>query len=497
MHKVLTFDAACGTIYCIAGLTARRRKMKKILRAAVSVLTAAVMAVSSVPTAGAETETPYYIRILSKNVNIRSGPGTKYKIKGKTGGAGSFTYLGAQFDDFDILWYKLEDKTGFTGWVSSDVSRRYMKKSAMPEIDKAEEYESDGTAYSEIMSMVYDAADSANAIGVQVAAIRGSDGRVFDWTWGYSKYGEKAMGNATKIRAASISKVAVAICAVKMQEQGILDINKKISKYWGEKMPQPVSLATLLTHTSSLAYLSVQTDREKLLEKLTSVSSYTGAKIGSAAAWMYNNFGTSVAAATLEVASDTVLEDYAQDNIFKPLGVDMSFFSGNIEKQSRLATLYEADHGVELIPGEAKYIVPDGVVGNNSGNYVGGLTGSARDVAKMFYMLANDGKFKGEQVLAPESVETLEKRYFTAEEYGGKFKQCITLRYGKNRYGTSGVYYHTGNAYGVIALASYDPQTKNTVVVFTTGASHERDSDGVYKVCSSIADSVYRNLDKI
>ena len=65
MHKVLTFDAACGTIYCIAGLTARRRKMKKILRAAVSVLTAAVMAVSSVPTAGVETETPYYIRILS------------------------------------------------------------------------------------------------------------------------------------------------------------------------------------------------------------------------------------------------------------------------------------------------------------------------------------------------------------------------------------------------------------------------------------------------
>lgn len=447
--------------------------------------------------ASASAETPYYIRILSKNVNIRSGPGTKYKLKGKTGGAGSFNYVGSQFDDFDILWYKIEDNTGFTGWVSSDFSRRYIKKSMLPKKENPEEFESDGTAYSDIEKVVNDSAVSANAIGVQVAAIRGSDGKVFDWTWGDSKLGEKKMGNATKIRSASISKVAIAVCAVKMQEQGIVGLNKKISKYWGEKLPKPVSLATLLTHTSTLGYLSMQTDREKMLEKLTKDGNYTTSDIGTASSWYYNNFGSAVAAATLEVASDTVLEDYAQENLFKPLGVDMSFFSGNIEKQSRLATLYDADHSVELLPNEAKYIVPDGVVGNNTGNYIGGMTGSARDVAKMYYMLANDGRFKGQQILEPESVELLEKRYFTAEEYGGKFRQCLILRYGKKRYGTSGVYYHTGNAYGVIALASYDPETKNTVVVFTTGASHERDENGVYKICSDISDSVYRNIDSI
>lgn len=450
----------------------------------------------AVPVSAAVSDT-YYIRILSKNVNIRSGPGTKYKLKGKTGGAGSFTYLGSQFDDFDILWYKIQDKNGFGGWVSSDFSRRYIKKAALPKIDKTEDYESDGSAGSDITKAVYDAADKANAIGVQVAAIRGSDGKVFDWTWGWSKYGEKAMGNATKIRDASISKVAVAICAVKMQEEGIVDLNKKISNYWGKKLPKPVSLATLFTHTSTLGYLSVQTDKDKILSQITKSGNYTDAKIGSSASWYYNNYGISVAAATLDVASDTVLEDYAREKLFKPLGVDMAFFSGNIEKQSRLATLYESDHGVELTPVEATYVLPDGIPGNNSGNYVGGLTGSARDVAKMFYMLANDGMFKNEQILAPGSVEMIEKRYFNTTEYGGKFRQCIALRYGSDRYGTSGVYYHTGNAYGVIALASYDPVTKNTVVVLTTGASHDRDDDGVYAVCSTIADSVYRNIDKI
>ena len=468
----------------------------KLVKTAAALLISAAVAISGIPSVSA-AESPYYIRILTKNVNIRSGPGTKYELKGRTGGAGSFTYLGAQFDDFDILWYKIKDKSGFSGWVSGDFSRRYFRKAARPEVEAPDEYVSDGTAASDITEAVYKAAAEANAIGVQVAAIRGSDGKVFDWTYGWSKYGEKAMGNATKIRAASVSKVAVAVCGMKMQEQGILDLNKGISKYWGKKMPTQISLASLFTHTSTLGYLSMQTNRDKILEQLRRSTSYTGAQVGSSSAWMYNNYGISVAAATLEVASDTVLEDYAQKNLFVPLGVDMSFFSGNIQKQSRLATLYEADHGVELLPGEAKYVVPDGIVGNNSGNYVGGLTGSARDVAKMFFMLANDGSFKGEQILAPESVEALEKRYFTAEEYGGKFKQALALRYGKKRYGTSGVYYHTGNAYGVIALASYDPQTKNTVVVLTTGASHTRDEDGVYKVCSSIADSVYRNLDKV
>ncbi len=450
--------------------------------------------VNSVPSASAETD--YYVKVLYEGVNFRSGPGVEYKLKGHSGGPLTLTYLGAQFDSVDILWYKIKDKSGFTGWVSSNYSRRYLKKSALPEIGEVEEYTSDGTAFSDVYEYIYGAAKEGNAIGVQVAAIRGSDGHIFDWTWGDSKYGIKKMGNATKIRAASISKTAIAICAVKMQEQGIIDLNKNIKNLWGTKLPKPVSMATLLTHTSTLRYLYIKPDKEGLLEQLIRKDGYTDDNPGSAASWYYNNFGSAVAAATLELAAGRTLEDYAQENLFGPLGLDMSFFSGNIQNQSRLATLYEEDHGVELTVSEAKYIVPDGDIGNNAGNYIGGLTGSARDIAKMYYMLANDGKFKGKQILAPESVELLEKKYFKATENGGTFRQCLAFRYGKDFYGTKGIYYHTGNAYGVIALASYDPLTKNVVVVMTTGASHARDENGVYKICSGITEQVYTNIEK-
>ena len=466
----------------------------KTLKKIAAIFAAFVMMITMVPAASAAAT--YYIYIPSANVNLRSGPGTKYDIKGYTGGAVSLNYLGAQFDDVDILWYKVKDSNGFVGWVSSNVSRRYFLKSAKPKVGELE-YTSDGTLYSDICEYVYDTAKEANAIGVQVAAIRGSDGKIFDWTYGWSKLGAKKIGNATKFRAASISKVAVAICALKMQEQGIVGLNKKIDRYWGEALPKGISLTTLFTHTSTLQYLSIKSDRESMLEQLLDRSHYNEGQVGTRDVWSYNNYASSVAAATLEIASGTILDDYAKENLFAPLGVDMSFFTGAVENTSRLATLYEEDHGVELTVAEAKCIVPDGELAANSGDYIGGLTGSARDVAKMFFMLANDGRFNGKQVLSPESVEQIEKRYFKEEEYGGTFRQCLALRYMKGLYGTKGLYYHTGNAYGVIALASYDPETKNIVVVFTTGAAHKREENGIYKICNDISDMIYRNINDL
>ena len=469
--------------------------MKRSLKTAAALFAAFSMALSgSLP---ASAETSYYVRTLSASVRLREGPGTQNKSLGRTNKAGSFTYIGSQLDEFDIPWYKVSTKNGVVGWISSNYSRRYFKKDCKPEVPPPEEFESDGTPKSDVEKVVHDTAVDTNAIAVQVAAIRGSDGKVFDWTYGWSKYGEKPVGNGTKFRTASISKVAVAICAMRMQEQEIVNINKNISNYWGKKLARSFSLSTLFTHTSTLRYLSMQSSIENMLDQLTEKNNYTDQTVGKAAGWYYNNYGISVAAVTLEQAADRVLEDYAQEELFGPLGVDMSFFSGDIEKTDRLATLYEADHGIELTVNEAKRVNCDNEIGANASNYVGGLTGSARDVAKMFYMLANDGKFKGKQVLSEESVKKMEKRYFKAYDGGGEFRQCLALRYQSNICNTSGIYYHTGNAYGVIALASYDPVTKNTVVVITTGASHERDDNGIYKVCTDIAGSVYDNLDKI
>lgn len=459
---------------------------------------ALVLGTTPVISAEAMNSENCYIYAVYGGTSVRKGPGTEYDKIGTIKGSGKITYIGEKLDKNYIPWYKVRFKNGKTGWITSNYSRRYIKKSALPEIEKAEEFISDGTAYGNIYEQISDSAEEYNAIGVQVAVIRGSDGKTFDFSYGWADYGSREMTADSKMRSASLSKVVTAICAVKMEEQGLVDLNKNIKKYWKVDIPAKMSIKTLLTHTSTLYNLSYKNSIEETAEQLESEGSFDKEKTpGKAASFEYNNYASSVAATTLELASGIPLEKYADENLFSLLGGDLSYFPGNIKDTDNLITHYDYDHSVELLPETAKKMVFTGNIGDHPGNYIGGLTGSASDIAKIFSMLANDGVYGKERIISEKSVEALERRYFNAKEYGGKFRQCLALRYYKNLYGTDGLYYHTGNAYGIVSLASYDPVTKNTVVVMTSGAKQSRDEHGIYKICSEITNEVYKNIENL
>lgn len=103
-------------------------------------------------------------------------------------------------------------------------------------------------------------------------------------------------------------------------------------------------------------------------------------------------------------------------------------------------------------------------------------------------LLAEDGMYQGQQLLSPETVAFLEQPFGQTPD---GFYQCRPLRYRENMYGRDRIYYHTGSSYGFYGLLSYDPDTGDGVVVFTTGASGAKDSCGVYSVCSQVARAVY------
>lgn len=474
-----------------------KNKAAKIITA---VLLSGALALSTAPEISAEAlnSDNCYIYAAFGGTSVRKGPGTEYDRIGTIKDKGKLTYVGEKLDENYIPWYKIRFKNGKEGWITSNYSRRYLKKSALPEIEDTEEIISNETAYGKIYKQISASAEKYNAIGVQVAVIRGSDGKAFDFAYGWADYGTREMTVDSKMRSASLSKVATAICAVKMEEQGLIDLNKNIEKYWKIDIPAKMSVKTLLTHTSNLYNLNTKNSVEETAEQLEMPGNYNKKKTpGKAASFEYNNYASTVAATTLELASGIPLEEYASDNLFSLLGGDLSYFPGNIKDTDNIITHYDYDHSVELVPKTAKKMVFTGNIGDHSGNYIGGLTGSASDIAKMFSMLANDGVYENNRILSEESVKALEKKYFTAKENGGKFKQCLALRYYNNLYGTDGLYYHTGNAYGIVSLASYDPVTKNTVVVMTSGAKQSRDKRGIYKICGEITKSVYKNIDEL
>ena len=458
-----------------------------------TVSTTASTTTTQKPTTTTTQAQKYIVTSTGTTVNIRTGAGTNYAKIGSVNKGATFTYLGEGKDSKGTLWYKIQYTSSTVGWITSQYSKKSAVSNTGTTTPTTTPTSPNGYDTSAINSFISKTASSYGADAIQVAII---DNGVVTGTYnyGWATKNSAKVDSETIFRVASLSKTAVAVTAMKMQEEGIVDINTKIGTYWGANLPKAVTLKSLLSHTSTLKSLSYKSTKSETLAQLKSSSSYSSGTVGSSGTWMYNNYAVGIAGSTLEVAANKTLNVYTKDKIFTPLGMDASFSTGLVSKTNKIATLYSAGGSVERSVATSKSIKGSTTPGCNTTSFAGGLSCSAQDLAKMFAMLANDGVYDGKRILSASSVSTIESKLFNASEHGGSFKQCLPLRYKANLYGESELYYHTGNAYGVLALASYNPSTKDGVVVITTGASATRDSQGVYAVCSKITEYMYKNV---
>lgn len=366
------------------------------------------------------------------------------------------------------------------------------------------------------------------AAGVTVATVeKGQLSQAGAWGWAVKN--EREMTPDTKIRIASISKVVIAMCAAAMAEDGILDLDAPISTYWGEKAVNPYSKGqptarTFMTHTSSIKNLDTTRGLSKLRGILQSKSSWRSMEPGNGGYWSYSNFGMCILGTTLELASDQLLDDYLQKRLLEPIGARASFCGGKLNVDE-VATLYTtggvgrsaAEHAGQRIPKN---------IGDTASYFPGGYTTSAVDMAKLVAVLANDGvykepvelytvvedaetgaqievsqslsgKFKETRLLTEDSVSELETPQFTVSPEGyAPFEQCLILRRQEDVMGQEVLYYHTGSAYGVFSLMTYNPVTQNGAVVITTGASRNMNERGMYALCYDLMEILYAKMEE-
>jgi CubicO group peptidase (beta-lactamase class C family) len=342
-------------------------------------------------------------------------------------------------------------------------------------------------------------AEKYGAVGAEVAVI--ASGFVSDtYVYGSATKGTRLMTADTKIRVASISKVVLGMVAMSLRDDGIIGLDEDISKYWGQTIKNPycrsipVTIRSLLSHTSSIKIYSGGANKgwKAIRRQLTSGSCFNPTAPGSVKSWGYNNYGFAVLGVTLEIAAGETVNRIADRELFAPLGINASFGSDDIDT-STLATLYYHNGTVARSVNQLKRIPGNKYPGQSGLSFAGGLLISASDLAKLVAVLANDGVYEDQQLLTPESVALMEAVYPQAVSEQ-PFYQGLPLRYQTAIYNQDSLYYHTGSAYGVYNLISYNPQTKNGVVVLTTGASSSKDQYGIYRICGEISDYVYSNM---
>ena len=348
----------------------------------------------------------------------------------------------------------------------------------------------------ELEALAAQAGEDYGAMGLQAAVIQ--DGEVIaQAAWGWAVNGQVSMTTEHKMRCASLTKVSVGLCAGVLMDQGLLDPQADLSDYWGVDVGSPyypdvpITADILLTHTSTLADVSGSLSALKgsAARQRLAGSGFVGGKPGEAGSWAYNNYGFSVLGMTLELAAGQVLDRVMGDALLEPMGIDAAFEAGSVADTGLLCPLYRGRTVTRSVSTQLGYVCIDQPACR--GNYfAGGFTCSAGDMAALTALLAEDGAFQGEPLLSPEAVAYLEEPAFQTEH---GFYQCRPLRLREDMYGRDRLYYHTGSSYGFLGLLSYDPDTGDGVVVFSTGANDMADQYDVYSVCGDIARAVYEH----
>lgn len=352
--------------------------------------------------------------------------------------------------------------------------------------------------HQEIQEKVDATAAKYGAVGLQVAVIE--DGRVTDtYAYGWATKGTDRMTPDHKTRIASITKVEVGLAAMALYEDGVIDLDGSIGTYWGvsAKNPyypgDPVSIRTLLTHTSSIPALGDDTSRARwaVQDRLQS-GGFSRVRPGATSSWIYNNYAYGVLGQTLEIASGKFLDDVMEEHFWEIMEIDGAFESGNVKNKDLLCTVYQygsVGRSLSAMRSNTRRYSPPGATG---AYFSGGMTMSAADLGKMTALLANDGCYEGLQLLKASTVELMEQRCEPQLPDGSW--QALSLRSQDGLYGRDRLYYHTGSAYGVFNCMSYDPDTRDGVVVLTSGASGAQDGRGIYAVCGEISRYIYDTI---
>jgi len=286
---------------------------------------------------------------------------------------------------------------------------------------------------------------------------------------------------------ASLSKTVTGAALMQLFDKGSFALDDDINKYLpfkirNPKFPDvPITFRMLLTHTSSLldvrpyiktlygpgdqkavSFGEIIKNCYKAKGKFYNADNFMKNKPGDG--WMYCNSNYVLIAYLVELISKTPFPEYTKKYVFKPLEMnETGWFYADFDK-ARLAVQYEGD-----TPDIAKKqrVDPYGWPGYPDGC----LKTTPYQYANFIKMLCNHGKYKGKQILKPETVSMI----LTPQNVKiPRFKIIpptldMGLTWIVTKDDSQQYFTHGGEGSGITTLAFFNPTTKTGAIMFLTG----------------------------
>lgn len=223
----------------------------------------------------------------------------------------------------------------------------------------------------------------AEAAGSQCLVVTRDGELVGEWYWG-------GADEDTEREAFSVTKSVTATLVGIAADQGHLDIDQPASDFiteWQGTPSEPVTIRNLISNDSG-RYHDVATDYLSMASQAADKTAFSielDQQHEPGTTWVYNNAAIQTLEAVLERATGMPVGDFAEENLFSPIGMD-----------SRIAT-------------------------DPAGNTLTfmGLQTTCRDLARFGLLYLRDGEWQGEQVVSESFVEeAVEPSQDVNPEYG-------------------------------------------------------------------------------
>jgi CubicO group peptidase (beta-lactamase class C family) len=270
------------------------------------------------------------------------------------------------------------------------------------------------------------------------------DGKVvYHESFGYDDVAAKTkLSKDAIVRIASQTKAITSTAVMMLYEEGKFLLDEPISKYIPAfKSPvvldkfnetdssyttipakREITIRDLLTHTSGISYSGIGTKEANAIYAKNKIANGLGTPnlklvdFANALAKMplmhqpgerfTYGLNTDVLGLFVEIVSGKPLDVFFQERIFKPLGMNDTYFYLPASKHPKLATLYAEDKNRNLIKAmEAQQNFP-----KQQGTFFAGgagLSATALDYAQFLQTLLNGGSLNGNDILSPAVVRMM------------------------------------------------------------------------------------------
>ena len=292
-----------------------------------------------------------------------------------------------------------------------------------------------------------------------VAVVSGDD-VLFTGAYGYESIENDipADGDTSMFSIGSMSKIFVYTAMMQLYEQGLLDFDAPVEQYIDFEIDtsfdDPILISDLYNHTAGFE------------EKLYLLKARSYEEIQSLEDWLqtcktkqvrvpgrytaYSNYGITLLALIVENISGMPYYDYIQANILDPLGMDST-----LTDQKPVAHIVS---GYRYNPADGTYMLQPDEFWNVGP--AGAMKTTPADAAKFLIAQLNNGKYDGNSIMEPGTMQLMHTATFTYEDsFNGMAHGMIEGSYNGYQYvshgGTTSYQFTAFNVYEDLNLGIY------------------------------------------